>query len=909
MRLAASFVVALCVQVAFAGEKSRYLSHPPMRPLPTASERPLSAGRSYFVDATKGRDDAAGSKTEPWKTLAHAVKQLKPGNTLYLRGGVFYEHVALSVSGTTKEPIVVRSYPGELAIIDGGLREFYESPATAWEPAPGGVTGEFRSVKPYNDLGSAGDQTHLLGNFGDSMIPLQGYKFMSDLRSANVYFNLPVNVGPEGNIYCGPGICHDLKTGHIHVRLAHTKMKYLPADDNYSGETDPRKVPLVIAGHQGGSPLSLRNVRHVRVQDLVVRGSRGPTVEVEGAEDIEFDGLTVYGGSTCFVVKETVGLRILNTACRGIAAPWTFRGSLKYRAIEARIFSASGWQPTPFENRDFELAYSEFTDCVDGVFIGNVKRVRFHHNLVENISDDAVFITATTAYDGVTHGGDLHIYQNRFARCLTTFAFGVGHGRQKVIEAGQQTGSGAHIYRNAFDYRQPVLYHQPASEKEPQEVTSKGRFASDHGSPAWEPMNIYHNTIIADEKPRYTYGTWGLGGAMGRGTRRRVFNNVIVQLQELPGYFLPPTTTDFQADGNLFWSFGQGDTQEKLFAKFRQSKEFVASKEKYPPGWGASDRVADPKFESFSADWKVAADLRLQADSPALSGGVVVPKDWLDPLRNRDQSAPDLGAVPRGLEPWHVGQNGRLTVLGETKALPDKPALPPLEYTPRAGIADAKLAPAALVEGYPAFDSPLLSFAFRQQGIPVEVMERAWLAPEKYSAYRAVILTGNLLRAKVTPSKFSADDLKKIESYLKNGGVLLLTISGRDALQTPEGRKFLTDITGGGAPVKSLTPKVLDATHPWVKHVKPASGWLTELGKKNGSALAVGAGENVLGEEGSSLLYRRTVGKGTFIYLGWTIHDSLPYTREKVPTVEQERMYEAQMRILQSIAASVATSL
>ncbi len=37
-----------------------------------------------------------------------------------------------------------------------------------------------------------------------------------------------------------------------------------------------------------------------------------------------------------------------------IAAPWTYRGSLKYRAIEARIFSASGWSPTYTVGRAYD---------------------------------------------------------------------------------------------------------------------------------------------------------------------------------------------------------------------------------------------------------------------------------------------------------------------------------------------------------------------------------------------------------------------------------------------------------------------------------------------------------------------------------------------------------------------------
>ncbi|MCE9534611.1 MAG: hypothetical protein K8T89_26350, partial [Planctomycetes bacterium] len=838
---------ALSLSPALAADPApKFLSHPPIRPLPTANARPLADGPKLFVDATKGLDTGDGSESKPWKSLQHAVKKLKAGDTLYLRGGTYYEHVDVKVSGTSDKPITIRSYPKELAIIDGGLREFFETPEKAWEPCPDGAEGEFRSVKTYTDVGSAGEGTNLLGNFGDSMIPLQGYKFLGDLRSSNIYWDVTVKTGPQSNIYCGPGIHHDLTTGRIHVRLAHTKMPYLPAEDNYQGITDPRKIPLILAGHQGGSPLSLQEVRHVRLQDLVVRGSRGPTVEVIGSEGIEFDGLTVYGGSTCFVVKETVGLRVLNTACRGIAAPWTFRGSLKYRAIESRLFSTGGWQPSGQESRDFEFAYSEFTDSVDGVFIGNVKRVRFHHNLLDNVTDDGIFLTAATAYDGVTPGGDIHIYQNRISRCLTSFAFGVGHGRQKVIADGVQTGAGVYIYRNVFDFRRPVWYHQPKSEKEAQEVTSKGRFGGDHGSPAWEPMFIYHNTIIADDVPRYTYGINGFGGAMGKGTKRRIFNNIVLQLDLLPGNVLPPSTTELQTDGNLFWSDKQGKSVQgagEHFAKFRASKAFTESKDKYPPGWGANDLFADPKFLKFDANWKVNLDLGLQAGSPAIDAGVPIPQEWLDPVRDQDKGKPDIGALPLDAKAWNIGARGRLTMMGEATTQESLPQLPALKFTPRPSVQKI-VKSAAIVEGYPAFDVPLIHYTLRRHGVPVESSVRAWLEPKKYENYSLVALNGNLLRAKVTHDKFTPDELKELDAYLKKGGVFVLTLTGRELFQTAEGLKFLAEVTGILPPVrgpgKTVTPAVLAPEHRWVKHLDPkiAETWLPTLSKQPGAPLA-----------------------------------------------------------------------
>jgi hypothetical protein len=165
----------LSVVVAAAGGASRaseYASHPPTRSLPVASTRPATAGPAYYVDARQGNDAQAGTLDRPWRTLQHAADRLRAGDTLYLRSGTYYEHVLLTVSGQPGRPVTIRAYPGELAIVDGGLREFFEQPAEAWQPCPGGADGEFWSRATYPELGGRAGETNVLGNFGYSLVPL-----------------------------------------------------------------------------------------------------------------------------------------------------------------------------------------------------------------------------------------------------------------------------------------------------------------------------------------------------------------------------------------------------------------------------------------------------------------------------------------------------------------------------------------------------------------------------------------------------------------------------------------------------------------------------------------------------------------------------------------------------------------
>src|SRR5439155_15589325 len=140
------------VGLASAWGESKFVSHAPMRPLPEVSKRPLAKGPTYFVDAGKGDDEQDGSLAHPWKTIQHEANRLKPGDTLYLRGGTYYEKVRLGRSGSAEAPIVIASYPGELAVIDGGLREFFESPETSWEQAKDGAEGEYVSTKSYANV-------------------------------------------------------------------------------------------------------------------------------------------------------------------------------------------------------------------------------------------------------------------------------------------------------------------------------------------------------------------------------------------------------------------------------------------------------------------------------------------------------------------------------------------------------------------------------------------------------------------------------------------------------------------------------------------------------------------------------------------------------------------------------------
>jgi len=82
---------------------------------------PSGGGQSFYVSPT-GSHSAAGSKTDPWDlttALAHPAS-VKPGDTIWLRDGVYHGTFRSQLTGTPDKPIIVRQYPGERAVIDTG---------------------------------------------------------------------------------------------------------------------------------------------------------------------------------------------------------------------------------------------------------------------------------------------------------------------------------------------------------------------------------------------------------------------------------------------------------------------------------------------------------------------------------------------------------------------------------------------------------------------------------------------------------------------------------------------------------------------------------------------------------------------------------------------------------------------
>ena len=655
----------------------------PMRPLPTASRRPAPEGATFLVDPRIGDDRNDGSPQRPWRTIGHGLKQVVAGQTLCLRGGTYYEHVVVPRSGEPGRPITLRSCPGELAWIDGGIRGFLDSPATSWEPLREGAAGEYVSTATYPQFaerpivhafpaagwepffGKEDERPLVLGHFAASMVPLHGYRTLIDLRDSSMLWDVEDKFSSSQGVYCGPGVWFNRQTRRIHIRLAHTNLAGLD-ESAYRGETDPRKLPLRISGPYGADVLRINGVNHFRLQDVVLCGASGsPLVNLYGADDVSFDGVTFFGGSPGLLVKATGNLKILHSAFRGLAAPWSSRASMKYRGTPSYRLISQRNKP---ESHDCEIAWCEFTDDHDGLWLRYLHNLRFHHNQVDNFNDDGLEFGARK------HDHLIHVYQNRVSRCLLTLTLHQMDTGESAAEAGE--ASGVYITRNIFDLRDGVFRGYPR-EADPAGTYRRvtGMLCGDHGSPTWPNYYFYHNTVLRTDPSWRGYYGCGVGGRATRASRRRVFNNIFVQVDGLPGLNFSSGPDDVLVDGNLHWGLREGPGVVGDFFK-THGRRGAFRRKPYPKSWMVHDVFADPKLTPIDGAGPHRVGVILAAGSAAIDAGAALPGGpegpWHDPLRESDRGQPDIGAVPAGQKPWTVGIGGRVTLTGDLLPAADR---------------------------------------------------------------------------------------------------------------------------------------------------------------------------------------------------------------------------------------------
>jgi hypothetical protein len=381
-------------------------------------------------------------------------------------------------------------------------------------------------------------------------------------------------------MYMGPGIWFDLKTKLLRIRLSHTRHNF-PRWPAYTGITDPRQLRLA------------------------------------NCENLEFDHVNIRGGTNAIRFEVDGDLhndRIVFHDCEidGGMPTWFFRSDRKdgYSFVPATIQNATeaDVRPNPLGSatsnallssrrnaNGTEVHHCELVNAHDICLFG--QGMRFHHNWVNNINDDALFMGST---DAATD--DLWIYRNVVTKVLTTLSFA------SKTPLGQ-----VRIFRNLFDIREPILGIRPRSEDDINPLR-QGLLYKSNGPEG--PIDLWHNTCLVLNAGSSTIDHPAVGYTVFKTNppnagQRRSYNNIFVAAYPDSGItraiaYLPLASFDGPTDGNLYERIGPEDTdgEDRFLVTAGDPNHFATLKDYNIANepWEDNGILANPLFRSFNND-------------------------------------------------------------------------------------------------------------------------------------------------------------------------------------------------------------------------------------------------------------------------------------------------------------------
>jgi hypothetical protein len=258
----------------------------PPSPPPTRSPSvPAQPSLVRYVSPTGDNDDP-GSVDRPWRTLTFALHRLYNGQVLFIRGGLYHEHVdhLRLHSGTPELPITVLAYPGENPVVVGTvslLRPAYwliDNLDVRGDPGAGQQSSFM--VKVVGGRKWTWENSEFSGSVGRANVMITGWGIAEPSGfsfTGNCLHGLPRPPQSSTNLFLGsmlPG-AHGLVSRNVvfnqddqaNVRIG-------------SGAGSPHRVRLVQNTIFGGSlGIDVRGRPHnLKIRRNIVGGSRAPAM-------------------------------------------------------------------------------------------------------------------------------------------------------------------------------------------------------------------------------------------------------------------------------------------------------------------------------------------------------------------------------------------------------------------------------------------------------------------------------------------------------------------------------------------------------------------------------------------------------------------------------------------------------
>lgn len=555
---------------------------------PFASE--LFAAEYYM--ATAGSDSNIGTIDAPWATLAYSLTRLSPGDTLYIRGGLYYQYaVSTGLDGTALAPITIQSYPGERAVLDGGVSYYKNAPNSEWELVDANIN-LYRSVRTF----ALGFPTAWLMDYDVQIITYDADEsnFIESTNYTQLYTTVPPIVPLP--FYCGPGM-QWRSDGRIYIRLTQNPTELtdvngdpiapVPADPN------PNNNRIALAFRSGTTPydhtiIDLVGASYLRFKDLDFVNSSYAMKWYNATHDIELDG--------CYIEH---GYRGLETDDGTTAS---YNGHIHHCEFNNGMPDWVYW--TDVKNGDEgKPAYPEFqSDCIQGQLTG----FNIHHNVFRNTMDgiminsntdnckvtDNIFInTRDDAINVYPSSRNTEIARNIMRHCFTGIGLIPG-ATENPPPKGQ-----IYIHHNVIDVSRLQHEGRPGNYREDRYwFWGTGGIFAKHGDDDlsfW--LKFYNNTCIAKRNGRNQ--AMGPTQAVGN-SQKYVYNNIFRAVNDVIPLRDDQQSAGSNYNGNIFWQPAPG--AQYMFYNFAIGGYYYhLSALRAAPGviWEANGLEIDPGFD------------------------------------------------------------------------------------------------------------------------------------------------------------------------------------------------------------------------------------------------------------------------------------------------------------------------
>ena len=560
--------------------------------------------------APGGSDSNDGSESAPWATLDHAFSQLTVGDTLYLRGGSYQESgLRINVTGSATNPVLIRNYPGETPVIDGGLQAFRQPGNNDWELVDPAIN-LYRSTAQYV-------LKDIAGKFESQgqLYSLSRYENMADITATNEF----VSTGPR---YVGPGVYYAAAEDRIYIRLQPSSPQSLNGVTyNLPTNTDPRQLKIYLNDETTAIRLS-SSAAYITFTGIdLAQHYHG--FRLSGANHITLSNLTITMNYTAMLLENgSHHVLVDNIIVNALFPPWVAWTDMK--GSDGQHQPVPTIKPAGLSGTDTPLMHDiEIRNCLfNRVFDGHSfdgYNINIHNNTY-NVVDDMAQV-GTNSYN-------VEIHHNRI------IGPGISHNGRGDSSPAPGT---KYIHHNIIDSTQPILWgrHDPAGILRSSYTGWHGQkpFPTHTGSGPGngDPWKIYHNTVLYD-------GTRLSGGAghelwkavNSTGEAHEVYNNIFIQTTDNPIVDDQSTVDGLQIyDGNLYYratgnsplfkdiADSSGKSSYDSLAAFLASPTFIESSNLYQPGWDVSSIEADPQLlDPANGNYRPATG------SPAASGAI-----------------------------------------------------------------------------------------------------------------------------------------------------------------------------------------------------------------------------------------------------------------------------------------------